>query len=248
MPISRHRKRLRPLLVVPPPAQANKPVRETQQLDVWLLRLSHFSQFGLFLFTVGAIYFTVIPLYQKALLDEAIAKKEVELKDANAALERAYARIRTEVVKDYVFFAGAECSGLFEPPEPLLPLGKPVPARLSRADKLLALDVPACLTTAAKESVSLQELRSEDRKLLDQRLLALGDEVLALRQRAIAAYKEFLLVRQRIQMYFHRPMDSPAGCLNFSLPVNHPNGINSMCAMLQLNPSSHALQLPMRMT
>ena len=29
-------------------------------LDTWLLRLSQFSQFALFLFTVGTIYFTVI--------------------------------------------------------------------------------------------------------------------------------------------------------------------------------------------
>ena len=48
--------------------------------DKWLPRLSHFSQFGLFIFTVGTIYFTVIPLYQKALLEEAIAKKEIELR------------------------------------------------------------------------------------------------------------------------------------------------------------------------
>lgn len=189
MPTFRHRKRLRPPLVRPC-AQANKPVHKTQQLDVWLLRLSHFSQLGLFLFTVGAIYFTVIPLYQKALLDETIAKKEVELTDANAALERAYASVRTAVVKDYVFFAGAKCTGLLERAEPLPSLVKPVPARPSLADTLFAIDVPACLTNAAKESVSLQELRAEDRKLFDQRLLALGEEVLALRQHAMVEHKE----------------------------------------------------------
>ena len=189
MPTFRHRKRLRSPLVRPS-AQANKLMRETQKLDVWLLRLSHFSQFGLFLFTVGAIYFTVIPLYQKALLDEAIAKKEVELTIANAALERAYASIRTAVVKDYVFFAGAKCTGLFERSEPLIALGKPVPTRPSLADTLFAIDVPACLTNAAKVSVSLQELRAEDRKLFDQQLLALGEDVLALRQRAMTEHKE----------------------------------------------------------
>ncbi len=55
-------------------------------IDKWLVRLSHLSQFGLLLFTVGTIYFTVIPLYQKALLEEAIAKREIELRDATALL------------------------------------------------------------------------------------------------------------------------------------------------------------------
>jgi len=189
MPTFRHRKRLRPPLPRPS-AQANIPMRETLQLDVWLLRLSHFSQFGLFLFTVGAIYFTVIPLYQKALLDEAIAKKEVDLTNANAALERAYASVRTAVVKDFVFFAGAKCTGLLEEPEPPLAFGKPIPARPSLADTLFAIDVSTCLTNATKVSVSLQELRDEDRKLFDQRLLVLGEEVLAIRQRAMIEHKE----------------------------------------------------------
>lgn len=55
-------------------------------LDRWLPRISHISQLGLFILTIGALYFTVIPLYQKALLEEAIAQKEVELKIATAAL------------------------------------------------------------------------------------------------------------------------------------------------------------------
>lgn len=55
--------------------------------DVWLPRLSLISQFGLFVFTVGTIYFTVIPLYQKALLEEAIAQKEVEYRHATQTLE-----------------------------------------------------------------------------------------------------------------------------------------------------------------
>ena len=65
-----------------------KPATSTRgSLDAWLVRLSHLSQFGLLLFTVGTIYFTVIPLYQKALLEESIAKKEIELKEATALLD-----------------------------------------------------------------------------------------------------------------------------------------------------------------
>ncbi len=166
-------------------------MRENKQLDVWLQRLSHFSQFGLFLFTIWAIYFTVIPLYQKALLDEAIAKKEVELKEAGAALERAYVRVKATILKDFVFIAGAECSGLLDLPKPSLPLlREPSSARLPFAEKLFALDVPACLTRAAEESASLKDLRPEDRKLFDQKLLTLSEELSNLRKRAMAEHNE----------------------------------------------------------
>lgn len=193
MPTFSYRKRLRSPRVRLS-AQVSKPVCKTQRLDAWLLRISHFSQFGLFLFTVGAIYFTVIPLYQKALLDEALAKKEVELKDANLALERIYARVRTAAVKEYVSFAGAKCTGLLDRLEPELPdLEKQVPAIPSPTDSLFALDVPACLTNTAKELGFLQELRPEDRSLLEERLVAVGREVLALRARAMLEHNEVFL-------------------------------------------------------
>lgn len=189
MPAFRRQQRLRQPFARPI-AQTNRQVSETPQLDVWLLRLSQIAQIGLFLFTVGAIYFTVIPLYQKALLDEAIAKREVELKDANTALEGAYASVRSEVIKDYAFFASAKCTGLLERPAPLPAFGQTAPARPSPADRLFAIDVPACLTNAAKESVSLRELRPEDRKLFDLRLSVLGKEVLTLRQHGMVELKE----------------------------------------------------------
>lgn len=87
-----------------------KPKDSMAKLDIWLPRLSHIAQFGLFIFTVGTIYFTVIPLYQKALLDEAIAKKEVELKQVSIQLETSYARVRTMVLKEFIFLTTVRCS------------------------------------------------------------------------------------------------------------------------------------------
>ena len=162
---------------------------ESKQIDIWLQRLSHISQFGLFLFTAGAIYFTVIPLYQKAFLEVTIAKKEVELKEANATLERAYVRAKASILNDFVFSAGAECSGLLSYPEPSLPLPpfeKPLRAIPPFSDRLFALDVPACLMKAAE--VSLKDLRPEDRKLFDQRLLILSKELSNIRQQAMTEH------------------------------------------------------------
>lgn len=166
------------------------PIYRGSKLDVWLQRLSHLSQVGLFIFTAWAIYFTVIPLYQKALLDEAIAKKEVELKEANAALERAYVRIKFTILKDFVFMAGARCSGLHMHPKPSLkPLGKSLRENPPFAE-LFDLDVPACLTRAAEEYLPLKDLRPEDQKRFDQSLFTLSQELVPLWQRAKAEYDE----------------------------------------------------------
>lgn len=79
-------------------------------IDTWLLRLSYIAQIGLFVFSVGTIYYTVIPLYQKSLLDEAIAKKEVELKEANRALKLTYEKARPFIARDFALRLSFGCS------------------------------------------------------------------------------------------------------------------------------------------
>jgi hypothetical protein len=165
------------------PPESSILIHERDQLDVWLQRLSYLSQIGLFIFTAWALYFTVIPLYQKALLDEAIAKKEIELKEATAELEKAYGRIKFSVLKDFVFMAGARCSDL-KYREPLH--GKPLPPFA----ELFELDVPACLIRTAEEYTPLVILKPEDRKLFDESLLVLSRELLNIWQLAKAEYDE----------------------------------------------------------
>jgi hypothetical protein len=98
----------------------------SSKLDVWLARLSHISQFGLFALTIGALYFTVIPLYKTAALEENIARRESELNATNTKLEAAtielakvrfeiYERTRVEVIREIVSSA-PQCAGLMEPP------------------------------------------------------------------------------------------------------------------------------------
>lgn len=95
-------------------------------LDAWLSRLSHLSQFGLFALTIGAFYFTVIPLYKTAALEESIARREAELSAMNGKLEVAtsslekvkseiYERNRKDLIEGIVSVA-PYCSGLMTPP------------------------------------------------------------------------------------------------------------------------------------
>ncbi|MDR4463922.1 MAG: hypothetical protein MRJ66_06615 [Nitrospira sp.] len=159
------------------------------RLDIYLQRFSYVSQIALCLLTAWALFYTVIPLYQKALLDEAIARKEVELKKATAALEKAYMRIKFSVVKDFVFMTGAKCTNLlWRPLPPLEPLGKPEPGRSPPFEELFELDVPGCITREAEKFLPLDELRPEDRKLFDENISALNQELPIIRERIKAEY------------------------------------------------------------
>jgi hypothetical protein len=177
--------------------RGDSPVKESR-FDIWLQRASHLSQFGLFLFTVGTIYFTVIPLYQKALLEEVIAKKEVELKAVNESLDKAYVKLRTAIVGQYVFFAGADCSGLMVPSRNITLLPQYQDKYVTQESKkhdgdVFEIDVSACLTGDADRFGQLKDLRVEDRKRFDERLVMVGREIEAIRKRAIEDYKRVSL-------------------------------------------------------
>lgn len=57
------------------------------KVDTWLVRLANTSQLGLLALAAFGYVYTVLPVYQKSLLDEEIAKKTLELyrKDAEIA-------------------------------------------------------------------------------------------------------------------------------------------------------------------
>ncbi|TWC18640.1 hypothetical protein FBY06_11496 [Pseudomonas sp. SJZ085] len=134
--------------------------QNSQKLDVWLSRLSHLSQFGLFALTIGALYFTVIPLYKTAALEESIARREFELtatteklEVATAALEKvkleAYERDRRDLQKRIVF-AAPYCSGLMTPPEAYL------------GENILKVDTAQCFLAEFEKSDAEKILKPED--------------------------------------------------------------------------------------
>jgi hypothetical protein len=55
--------------------------RKAARIDQWFNRASQLSQVLLLLLGVFGYFYTVLPLYQKALLDEEIAQKTLELKE-----------------------------------------------------------------------------------------------------------------------------------------------------------------------
>lgn len=59
------------------------------KIDIFLSRVSHISQFVLVAFAIFGYFYTVRPIYQKELLSEDIAKKEIELSSLRQKLHES---------------------------------------------------------------------------------------------------------------------------------------------------------------
>lgn len=168
----------------------------SSRFDLYLQRISYISQFGLFLITALTIYFTVIPIYQKALLDEAIAQKEIKLNEMNESLEKVYMRLRAYTVKRYVSHAIVNC----------LEISSFKLEFTSRSDddsndkketsinRIQNTDFPDCLINTADKSDLFQDLRLEDQLVLKEKInsIVLNEELSLLKQQAIADINEVL--------------------------------------------------------
>lgn len=157
-------------------------------LDVWLPRINHFSQLGLFAIAMWSLYFTVLPLYQKAVLEESIAKKELELAASEKALEQTYSRIRHYAVREFVFSAGAECSSLMIRPSDTRWDAKPSPAP-SMAEQILKIDTEACLKKELQQVPSLKELRPKNLRTLSDHVIRIATEIKKRQGNAWEKYK-----------------------------------------------------------
>lgn len=162
----------------------------THWMDVWLPRISYLAQFGLFLFTIFSLYFTVLPLYQKALLDEAIARKEFELKDATALLEKKYEKIRSYAVSEYVIKASIKCSDLSIRPPELPPLAAKEIHQIPDIKVIYEIDVASCLKSVFETTTSFKrELSPQDQSFFLGAITSISKQLSELRNTSFAQYK-----------------------------------------------------------
>lgn len=143
--------------ITPNPKRANH-----ANIDLWLQRLSHISQFGLFLFTIGTIYLTVIPLYQKALLDEAIAKKEIEIKNASISLNKIYSEARNHISNTLYSELYFTCSPIGQLINENRINGTDHPPR----ERLFTYEIKPCFDKIVAKSSGLGHLSEKDRNFI----------------------------------------------------------------------------------
>lgn len=149
--------------------------------DIWLLRISHFSQFGLFVITLGSLYFVVLPIYQKTLLDEAIARKEIELKESDKLVKQSYEQLRKLVVEQFTFRVFVKCIVDFQD----LEFTKDEKGKQGK----LNYDASNCLLESEKDSSDLKLLRPNDQIVFLQNLKSVAAEI---EQNRIIALKQYM--------------------------------------------------------
>ncbi|MFV0678517.1 hypothetical protein [Variovorax sp. tm] len=157
-------------------ANTQTSVPQQSKADLWLVRFGYIAQVGALVATVFGFYFTVIPLYQKAVLDELIAQREVDLKNAQKdialAKREAYEQRRLNFTQQLARSAADRCA------ETRLSIGQPgiKESRAVRHERIvnLSLEVSSCLTSASELNKATSVLTKSDHDFLAQLLANTG--------------------------------------------------------------------------
>lgn len=146
------------------------------RVDVWLARGSNIAQVGILAITVATLFYTVIPLYKTAALEEQIARREAELAVAekrlatlNLALrdanDNAYVRERSDYISALYRNVDVMCTGWRQRME----------RRTSRSQdgrreesQRLAIPTTECMAKADQATDGKTKLRDADRKLFEE--------------------------------------------------------------------------------
>lgn len=86
------------------------PPSPTNPWDLWLQRLTAVSQIGLCILAVVGLFYTVIPLYKSALLEEEIGRKTRQLEMIKSTLRRTYENLRDQELRLYLSALDDKCN------------------------------------------------------------------------------------------------------------------------------------------
>lgn len=148
-------------------------------LDIWFARLSNLSQVGLLILAVFGYFYTVVPVYEKSLLDEEIAKKELQLHALQIKLDEIYAANRMEVIKSFIIKATYKCAGLNKLPKNGAEIftGKHK-SLIQEFGEVFEIDMKECLEDTLTKSGKIKEsLKVEDFNKLSQKVKTIGNNL-----------------------------------------------------------------------
>ncbi|MEZ1839015.1 hypothetical protein QVM62_14285 [Pseudomonas putida] len=138
-----------------------------QKIDIYLSRISQLVQIGLFAVTLFTLYYTVIPLYKNAQLEESLARKEMEYESLRKRSENTLSKVNKWEYRQFVM-SSAECSGL--PKVLLINDAKP-----DMAD-YLPVDVVVCLRKTLSE-YEFTDLSAVGRSKVENRISDMSSEI-----------------------------------------------------------------------
>lgn len=147
-------------------------------IDKFLVRLSHISQIGLLLAAIFTIWYTVIPLYGKAILEEQISQKTLELNQINEKLNAQYSLIKSNTIKDINFKFLTQCYSLSRTEE----------LKTSNYLNALKYDPIPCLNEQIKELLDRSLLNESDQ--IKIQLLSSSLNLPKIINRSVISYNE----------------------------------------------------------
>lgn len=150
------------------------------KLDIWLTRAAQAAQVGGIALALFGLYFTVIPLYQKAAVDEQLARANMELVRVEQAL--AVARVETYTLRRERLMLGLSFSAPDECAEVRKAIGQALLSddKAGRRKKVLQFDtnIAECLV-AQVESIRIRKILSDsDIEALAKNAIRLGRELM----------------------------------------------------------------------
>lgn len=150
------------------------------KLDIWLTRAAQAAQVGGIALALFGLYYTVIPLYQKAAVDEQLARANTELVRVEKVL--AAARLETYILRRERLMLGLSFSAPDVCAEFREAIGQAQLSedRVERRKKILQFDtnIAECLVTQV-DSIRIRNILSDsDIELLTNNALRLGSELM----------------------------------------------------------------------
>ena len=147
------------------------------KFDIYLLRASSLVQIGLFAVALATIYYTVIPLYKAAQMEEALARKELEYQQLSEKVDHLYARNRKWEVSNLAM-RSIDC------------LGWDTVTRQDRYNFSWTQDIAGCLDEKLVE-FGVGSLVAKDVVLLGVKFKSVKQSVLASRDSFKARYDSY---------------------------------------------------------
>ncbi|WP_109849713.1 hypothetical protein [Proteus sp. CA142267] len=168
---------------------------QENKIDVWLQRVGNISQIGVLIVMVVTIFYTVIPLYRTASLEESIAKKEGELKllvnKLSEMEKREKALQRHMALSQYTVSVSLRCTSLSNTEQITSASSENINDTIIKRELTkLNQDIEGCLKKTEYVDPVMNILSQNDKVTFKKELNLLAERVSKLRQENINKYYE----------------------------------------------------------
>lgn len=161
---------------------------QDNKIDLWLKRVGYISQIGTLIVMIITIFYTVIPLYRTASLEESISQKELEFKALNKKIKNFERKERTATINRYTRIVSYSCTSISRPIEELLSSNRKSDRLKNRELNILNQDIESCLKNTEYTNDVMDTLSNANKVIFQRELDLFIDKISKLRQEKINQY------------------------------------------------------------